>query len=268
MERVRLAIFVLGIGVFCGEPFQKSGDPLPLVMWHGMGDSCCNPFSMGGIKKMVEQQVPGIYVLSLKIGSTIAEDMENSFFLNVNKQVDMVCEQLAKDPELQNGYNGMGFSQGGQFLRAVAQRCPSPPMKNLISFGGQHQGVYGFPRCPGESSHICDWIRETLNVGAYTKLLQEHLVQAEYWHDPLNEEHYRNGSIFLADINQERWFGFYRPGQSKETIALQESSLYIEDRLGLREMDKVGKLVFLAADGDHLQFSEKWFNENIIPFIR
>lgn len=24
--------------------------------------------------------------------------------------------------------------------RAVAQRCPSPPMKNLISVGGQHQG--------------------------------------------------------------------------------------------------------------------------------
>ncbi|XP_077152274.1 palmitoyl-protein thioesterase 1 [Ranitomeya variabilis] len=301
MERVWLAIFVLGIVVVCGEPFQDNKDPLPLVIWHGMGDSCCNPFSMGGIKKMVEQQVPGIYVLSLKIGNTIAEDMENSFFLNVNKQLEMVCEQLAKDPGLQNGYNGMGFSQGGQFLRAVAQRCPSPPMKNLISFGGQHQGVYGFPRCPGESSHICDWIRETLNVGAYTKLVQEHLVQAEYWHDPLNEEHYRNGSIFLADINQERginesyrrnlqtlekfvmvkflkdsmvdpvdseWFGFYRPGQSKETIALQESSLYTEDRLGLREMDKAGKLVFLAADGDHLQFSEKWFNENIIPFIR
>lgn len=26
--------------------------------------------------------------------------------------------------------------------RAVAQRCPSPPMKNLISVGGQHQGIY------------------------------------------------------------------------------------------------------------------------------
>ncbi|KAM4048438.1 palmitoyl-protein thioesterase 1 isoform 2-T2 [Anomaloglossus baeobatrachus] len=301
MERVRLAVFVLGIVVFCGEPFQDRKDPLPLVIWHGMGDSCCNPFSMGGIKKMVEQQIPGIYVLSLKIGNSIPEDMENSFFLNVNKQLDMVCEQLAKDPGLQNGYNGMGFSQGGQFLRAVVQRCPSPPMKSLISFGGQHQGVYGFPRCPGESSHICDWIRETLNAGAYTKLVQEHLVQAEYWHDPLNEEHYRNGSIFLADINQERginesyrrnletlekfvmvkflrdsmvdpvdseWFGFYRPGQSKETITLQESSLYTEDRLGLREMDKAGKLVFLATDGDHLQFSEEWFNEHIIPFIR
>lgn len=41
--------------------------------------------------------------------------------------------------------------QGGQFLRAVAQRCPFPPMKSLVTMGAQHQGVYGFPRCPGTS---------------------------------------------------------------------------------------------------------------------
>jgi len=29
------------------------------------------------------------------------------------------------------------------------------------------------------------------------------IVQAEYWHDPLNEDEYRRRSVFLADINQE-----------------------------------------------------------------
>ncbi|EPY78468.1 palmitoyl-protein thioesterase 1 precursor [Camelus ferus] len=177
--------------------------PLPLVIWHGMGDSCCNPLSMGAIKKMVEKKIPGIYVLSLEIGKTLIEDVENSFFLNVNSQVKTVCQILAKDPKLQQGYNAMGFSQGGQFL----------------------------------------------------------LVQAEYWHDPIKEDVYRNHSIFLADINQERgvnesykknlmalkkfvmvkflndsivdpvdseWFGFYRSGQAKETIPLQESTLYTQ----------------------------------------
>ncbi|XP_075410505.1 palmitoyl-protein thioesterase 1 [Tenrec ecaudatus] len=275
--------------------------PLPLVIWHGMGDSCCNPISMGAVKKMVEKKMPGIYVLSLKIGKTLLEDMENSFFLNVNTQVSSVCQTLANDPKLQEGYNAMGFSQGGQFLRAVAQRCPSPPMVNLISVGGQHQGVFGFPRCPGESSHVCDWIRKTLNVGAYSKVIQERLVQAEYWHDPIKEDEYRNHSIFLADINQERgvnetykknlmalkkfvmvkflndsivdpvdseWFGFYRSGQDKETIPLQKTTLYTEDCLGLQEMDKAGKLVFLATKGDHLQLSEEWFDAHIIPFLK
>ena len=39
-----------------------------------------------------------------------------------NPQVREVCEMIAGDAELQGGYNAIGFSQGGQFLRAVAQR--------------------------------------------------------------------------------------------------------------------------------------------------
>ncbi|GCC27749.1 palmitoyl-protein thioesterase 1 [Chiloscyllium punctatum] len=275
--------------------------PVPVVIWHGMGDSCCNPLSMGFIKKLVEQEITGIYVLSLEIGNSIAEDMENSFFMNVNDQVELVCNILSKDKNLQNGYNAMGFSQGGQFLRAVAQRCPSPAMLKLITFGGQHQGVYGLPRCPGETSQICNLIRKMLNVGAYSSPIQDHLVQAEYWHDPLNEDLYREKSIFLADINQERginesykvnlmklkklvmvkflndtmvdpvdseWFGFYKVGQAKDTYSLQESALYQEDRLGLKTMDKAGKLQFLTVNGDHLQFSEEWFVTNIIPYLK
>ncbi|NXW85113.1 PPT1 thioesterase, partial [Alopecoenas beccarii] len=297
MAALRVAVLLLL--VLC---LRGAAAAVPLVIWHGMGDSCCNPMSMGYIKKMVEDKIPGIYVLSLKIGNNMIQDMQNSFFMNVNDQVRDVCGQLAADPRLQGGYNAMGFSQGGQFLRAVAQRCPSPPMLSLISIGGQHQGsVYGFPRCPGESSHICDWIRKTLDLGAYTQAVQEHLVQAEYWHNPLKEEEYRKNSVFLADINQERgvnetykknlmalkkfvmvkflndtmvdppiseWFGFYKSGQAKETIPLKETSLYTEDHLGLQEMDKAGKLVFLGVAGDHLHVTEEWFYSTILPFLQ
>ncbi|XP_060640601.1 palmitoyl-protein thioesterase 1 [Anolis sagrei] len=302
MASIRLFVScLLFSGAFCRIELESRAIPVPLVIWHGMGDSCCNPESMGYIKKIVEKKIPGIYVLSLKIGSNLIEDMENSFFKNVNDQVTLVCDILAKDPKLKGGYNAMGFSQGGQFLRAVVQRCPTPPMINLISVGGQHQGVYGFPRCPGESSHICDWIRKMLDLGAYTKSVQERLVQAQYWHDPLNEEEYRKNSLFLADINQERgvnttykknlmslnkfvmvkflkdtmvdppaseWFGYYRSNQAKETIPLNETLLYTEDRLGLKEMDQAGKLVFLGVEGDHLHFSEDWFYKNILPFLQ
>lgn len=44
------------------------------------------------------------------------QDTENGFFLDVNTQVSMACQQLAQDPKLKGGYNAMGFSQGGQFL--------------------------------------------------------------------------------------------------------------------------------------------------------
>lgn len=53
------------------------------------------------------------------------------------------------------------------FRRALVQRCPSPPVKNLISVGGQHQGVYGLPNCGALSSKTCDYIRRLLNHAAY-----------------------------------------------------------------------------------------------------
>lgn len=274
----------------------------PLVIWHGMGDSCCNPLSMGNIKNVIEKNISGIYVNSLMIGNNVAEDTTNGFFMNCNDQIDFAYDIIRKDPKLANGYNAIGFSQGGQFLRALAQRYPEPPMLNLISVGGQHQGVYGFPRCPVDDSSICDYIRRLLNVGAYVDFVQDHLVQAEYWHDSMQEDEYRKKSVFLADINQEKtfnetyktnllklknlvlvkfnqdgmvvpreseWFGFYKEGQGKELYTMEESVIYVNDTLGLQTLDKSGRLHKLATDGDHLQFKEEWFLENIVDkFMR
>ncbi|KAF9786575.1 hypothetical protein SFRURICE_016298 [Spodoptera frugiperda] len=250
-----------------------SAKPTSIILWHGMGDTCCVSFSLGGIKIFLEKQIPGVYVNSLRIGNSNVEDFENGYFMNPNKQVDYVCQQLASDPNLKDGFNAIGFSQGSQFLRAVVQRCGHilPPIKNLITLGGQHQGVY------------------------------DALVQATYWHDPLDEEAYINKSIFLADINNEirvnktyvenlnnlehlvlvkfdndtivqpretEWFGFYEPGQAKKVVPLNMTRLYLEDRLGLQKMEKDGKLVLLSTEGDHLRFSDTWFIETIIkPYL-
>ncbi|XP_066970899.1 palmitoyl-protein thioesterase 1 [Macrobrachium rosenbergii] len=283
----------------CCQGLKNTTTPTPLVIWHGMGDTCCFPFSMGRIKEMVEDRIPGIYVRSLMIGENIVADEEHGYFGNVNGQVETVCQKLASDPQLQNGYHAMGFSQGSQFLRAVAERCPNPPVKNLITFGGQHQGVYGLPSCPAEprQSRMCEYVRRLLHFASYNYLIQHKLVQAQYWHDPLKEDIYREKSIFLADINNDKeinesyrtnlkklenfvmvkfvddsmvvpieseWFGFYSPGQDVQVLPLQQTQLYIEDRLGLKEMDEAGKLHFLSVNGDHLQFEDKWFLEEIV----
>ncbi|XP_063220790.1 palmitoyl-protein thioesterase 1 [Bacillus rossius redtenbacheri] len=270
---------------------------VPVVMWHGMGDFCCNPLSLGYVKKLIEKEIPGIYVKSLKIGSTVAEDIEHGYFMNVNKQVEDVCKQLQADPNLSGGYNAIGFSQGGQFLRAVAQRCPVPRVKNLISVGGQHQGVFGVPNCSTLKHKWCSYISKILTYAAYENWVQNEFVQAQYWHDSLKEEQYRSASVFLADINNERsnnttykenlllvenfvmikfnndtvvepketeWFGFYKPGQISEFFTLQESDLYKKDLLGLRQLDETGRLKFLSVDGNHLQFTEEWFIDNIV----
>ncbi|KAJ8880988.1 hypothetical protein PR048_017461 [Dryococelus australis] len=262
-----------------------------------MGDCCCNPLSLGYVQKLIEKEIPGVYVKSLKIGNTIVEDIEHGYFMNVNLQVKYVCEQLKADPNLSTGYNAIGFSQGAQFLRAVAQRCPVPPVQNLISIGGQHQGIFGLPDCNYFKQKWCSYISKVLTYAAYEKWVQDELVQAQYWHDPLKEEKYRNASMFLADINNEKvnntnykenllrvknfvlikfnndtivvpketeWFGFYKPGQITEFYTLQESELYQNDLLGLRQMEESGRLKFLSVNGNHLQFTDEWFVDNVV----
>ena len=95
---------------------------------------------MGAIQKMLEGHLPKVHVHSLMIGNSAEEDTLNGFFMSVDHQIEIACDRIKNDPLLQkNGYHAMGFSQGGQFLRAVAQKCPQG-MRTLVSFGGQHQG--------------------------------------------------------------------------------------------------------------------------------
>merc|ERR1712227_619037 len=273
-----IPIFLQLLALATSTPVSDRDDagPVPVVLWHGMGDSAAG---MVGIANILEDNIPGVYVHRIMIGGNLLTDTESGFFRDTNRQIREVCQMIAEDPELAGGYNAIGFSQGGQFLRAVAQRCPSPPMKNLITFGAQHQGVFGFPQCPGEMNFFCDIVRDLLNYGAYVDFVQNILVQAQYWHDPLHFDTYVEKSKFIAEINNEKAvknesyavnlaalenFEFYTPGQSDVILPLRESPIYVEDRIGLKALDESGRLHFLDVEGDHLQFTRQWFIDNII----
>jgi palmitoyl-protein thioesterase len=266
-----------------------------------MGDTCCYSFSMGRIQKLIEENT-GAYVHSLMIGDSIEADELNGFFMNINEQVDFACAAVRADPKLKNGFNAVGFSQGGLFMRAYVERCNDPPVKNLISIGGPHQGVYGFPHCMGATWTVCEYIRELLDYGVYTSFVQDNLVQAEYWQDPLYPDYYLKNNIFLPDINnalpvkndtykqhmlelnnlvlvmftedemvqpkESEQFGFYVPGQDKQVLTMRDTPLYKEDWLGLQVLDQSQRLHLLEVAGDHLQFTDTWFVRSIVgPFL-
>ena len=134
-------------------------------------------YSMGSVTKYLEKQIPGVYVHSLMIGDNVVQDTENGFFMNINSQIELACQRIQEDPKLKDGYHAVGFSQGGLFFRGLAQRCPVPRIKNLVSIGGPQQGVYGLPNCLGENHVICDYVRRLLNYGAYIGWIQRLLVQ-------------------------------------------------------------------------------------------
>lgn len=115
------------------------------------------------------------------------------------------------------------------------------------------------------------------------------------------EEIYRRSSVFLADINQERTFneqyktnllkirnlilvkflrdtmvtphesehfGFYAEKDTSKIVPLRQSQLYLKDLLGLKTLDEQSRIKFLESDTDHLQFTDKWFIDNLIPFLQ
>lgn len=286
--------------VYLTEKRKYENVSTPVVIWHGMGDSCCNPLSIGRIKSIIQKELPGIYVHSLMIGSNIAADTEHGFIGNMNKLVDEACEKIKNDSYLRNGYNGLGFSQGGLFIRAIAQRCPYPRMKNLISIGGPQQGIFGFPYCTGPTK-LCYVVKTLLNHGAYIKFVQNTIVQAQYWHDPKLDDEYRSKNIFLADLNNEKgnnetykanllklekmalikfskdemvvpkeseWFGFYDI-TGKNVIPMENTTLFINDRIGLKELSDSGRIHLLTCNGGHLEMSENFFIKKIIyPFLK
>ncbi|XP_012273440.1 palmitoyl-protein thioesterase 1 [Orussus abietinus] len=292
----KVVISVFFVTCLLEKSVFAQGGYLPIILWHGMGDSCCFSFSLGQIETILKDELPGVYIKSIMIGNNEVEDVKNSYFGNLNDQVQKVCDEIKSSREFSIGYNAIGFSQGAQLLRALVQRCDGPPVYNLISLGGQHQGVYGWPNCASLEHKLCDYLRRLLNYGAYTSYLQNHLVQAQYWHDPLDESKYARRSLFLAEINNEyeinsdyinrlqsltklvlvkfendtlvqpiatEWFGFYEPGQATVVQQLQQTRLFKENRLGLQDM-YLNQIDFLSVPANHLQFTDEWFVEKIV----
>jgi palmitoyl-protein thioesterase len=123
--------------------------------------------------------------------------------LILTHKIEVVCDQLKNIPELAGGFNAVGFSQGGQFLRAYVQRCNTPPIHNLITVGSQHGGVSDIPGCTNPDDGSCKLMRTIARSGVYSGYVRDHIVQAQYFKDPRKLDTYLERNIFLPDINNE-----------------------------------------------------------------
>jgi len=226
-------------------------------------------------------------------------DELEGFISNANDQISFVCETIANDPNLANGFNAIGFSQGSQLLRGLAERCGGINMYNLITMGGQHFGVADLPGCLGVNGTICRLVEDMLAMGAYTEFVQDHLMQAQYFRDPVEYDTYLSVNTFLADINNEfqtknqtyrgnllklnqlvmvlwendtvvvpkesEWFGYYAIGDLNTKVPMRQQPIYTQDWIGLKQLDQSGRLIQLEIPGEHMQIDETWFNNVLIP---
>ncbi|KII92487.1 hypothetical protein PLICRDRAFT_37259 [Plicaturopsis crispa FD-325 SS-3] len=174
----------------------------PVVIWHGLGDSYASP-GMLEFADLVREVHPGIFVHNIYIDEKLDNDRQAGFYGDVNEQIDIVAAQLRNITELKDGFDAIGFSQGGQFLRAYQQRYGSPPIHNLIAFGSQHMGISDLPLCK-RTDLACQLARRAVKSSVYGDYAQKHLIQAQYFRDPAQLPAYLASSRFLADINNER----------------------------------------------------------------
>ncbi|KAH9945688.1 alpha/beta-hydrolase [Amylocystis lapponica] len=284
-----------------------SEDPIrPLVIWHGMGDSYGSPGILQFIS-LIKDMHPGLFVHSVYLNENIEDDQKAGFFGDVNEQILQVSEQLANITELQVGFDAIGFSQGGQFLRAYVERYNVPPVHNLITFGSQHMGISDLPVC-GRWDVTCQLARRAAQRGVYTEWAQEHLVQAQYFRDPAHLERYLAANTFLPSINNEipalanstyaahlaslhtlvlvlfsadrtvvpketGWFGSWaasegRGAQGERTIVpMRQQPLYTEDWIGLRTLDERGGVVLATCEGEHMQLTNECWQPLVVKYV-
>ncbi|KLU91062.1 palmitoyl-protein thioesterase 1 [Magnaporthiopsis poae ATCC 64411] len=248
---------------------EDDDTPLPVVVWHGLGDH----YAADGLKEvghLIEAANPGTLVYFIRMDESASQDRTATFFGNLTEQVQKACDDIAAHPILSTApaIDALGFSQGGQFLRAY------------------HNGIIDFKAC-GATDFLCKGAMSLLRGNTFSQFVQSRLVPAQYFRDPAaNFDRYLEASNFLADINNERVLknetyrdniiklvnfamyifeedttvipketAWFEEVNGTEVIPLRARDLYREDWIGLRELDRKGGLKFRTAPGEHMRLS-------------
>jgi palmitoyl-protein thioesterase len=177
---------------------------LPVVLAHGMGDSCFNS-GMQHITGKVSELLGGVYTVCIPTGDSQSSDTKNGYFLSMDDSVDAFAAGVAADSNLQKGFHAIGFSQGNNVIRGYIAKVNSPAVHTFISVNGVNAGIGAVPYCQPDalplqsSAHptvnvndetstvqfsMCDLLMEQASRSAYTDFSQRNSFQANYWRDP------------------------------------------------------------------------------------
>jgi len=270
----------------------------PVVLMHGLTDEAK---TMENPKKWIQADFPGIYVANIEIGNGKISSLLQYF----PTQIDEFARKVQADPQLRNGFNVIGHSQGGLIVRGYVEKYNNPPVYNMITWAAPHGGQYGVPELDPIIPDLAKIFSQLL-AGNLTDVIQYGFTFATYWRDPLHYERYLNVSHWIADFNNERpkknpqykanmmklnafmmqystidtiiipstsgiFQNFKVNTTTKEVVPLKESALYKEDWVGIRALDESGRLFQGRTDCKHELFPndvcKKWYDQFTRPFL-
>lgn len=277
-------------------PGEKEEACLPIVQMHGMGDFADNPAykRLGeAVSATLTGSADSCYLLTPQLGQGPLEDIVGSFLRPLDDSIDYFAEIVRNDTEVAaaGAFNAIGYSQGNLIIRGYIEKYNDPPVHHFMSMFGPHMGVAGFPGCD-MTYQFCKSLDYVLGSLAYLPVVQNHLMQANYYRDPTHLEEFRSGDVGLAELNDEarddssvelptgsltlagmsgnltlvkgladttvqpndsEWFGYYADGSQSEIMNLTDAYWYTW--FGLDEMESKGQLAMETVPGKHMQFT-------------
>ncbi|KAF3908297.1 Dolichyldiphosphatase [Arthrobotrys entomopaga] len=300
---VRQTTSLLLAGIFAS--LASATGPLPLVIWHGLGDTFDNP-GLQSVAELYASIYPGAATHIIRLADDGGNDRKASYFGSLPSELGDVCEQLSSNPNLTStaaphGVHALGFSQGGLFMRGYVESCNSPKVHTLVTFGSPHNGISEFVKCK-PTDWVCHAAFGFLNSNKWSGWVQQNIVPAQYYRHPSPEEmvKYLESSGFLADINNER---AEKNGAYKDRLGDMEGGLvlykfdnddviipkesvwfaevlddgnvtwltdrvmYKEDWLGLKKLNEDSKIKFLKTAGPHMHITDDLLKEVFTKYL-
>ncbi|KAM1258132.1 hypothetical protein ACFX2J_037606 [Malus domestica] len=255
---------------------------VPFIVLHGIGDQCSNK----GVKQFTEQlsNFSGTEGYCIEVG----DGTWDSWFLPLEEQTRIVCDKVKEREELRQ-------VSGNLIGRGVVEFCiDGPPVKNFISLGGPDAGTASVPLCG--SGIFCIIVNKLLKSEIYTDYIQEHLAPSGYLKLPnkckflpkLNNElpgeknsTYKERFSSLQNLvlimfehdtvlipKETAWFGYYEDESFKSILSPQQTDLFTEDWIGLRNLDEAGRVMYISVAGGHLGISTSDMKKHVVPYLQ
>lgn len=152
----------------------------PVVMLHGLDGDAEN---MVDLKNWFETNLSKT-VYNIELG----DGKKYSVYTPIEEQLKLLDDTIINIPELQNGFDFVGMSQGGLLARAYVQLYSTFPVYNLISLVAPQGGVY---------------ISDVSFINYYSNHMQNGLSFTNYWRDPIKYIEYLASHNTLSKLNCE-----------------------------------------------------------------